>query len=66
MSTITLNPEITKIAEQYFDENRDDFIQSLAQRLQQGIVRAEKEKANGEFMDLATFKQKLFAIDLTK
>ncbi len=66
MPITAINPEITKVAEQYFDENREDFIQGLAERVQQGIERSEDEKSRGEFMDLNTFKQKLYAIDLIK
>jgi len=66
MTTTAVRPEITKIAEQYFDENKADFVQSLAERVQAGIERSEGEKARGEFMDLATFEQNLYAIDLSK
>ena len=66
MAVTTVNPQITKVAEQYFEENRDEFIASLAQRVQQGMAQAEEDKAQGKFMDLATFKKKLYALDLTK
>jgi len=66
MAVTTVNPQITKIAEQYFEENREQFIQSLAERVQQGMARAEEDKVQGKFMDLATFKKKLYALDLTK
>ena len=66
MKTTAVRPEIAKVAEQYFDENKADFVQNLAERVQAGIENAESQKARGEFMDLATFEQKLYAIDLSK
>ena len=66
MKTTVVSPEITKIAEQYFDENKAGFVQSLAESVQAGIENAESQKTQGEFMDLAIFEQKLYAIDLSK
>ena len=65
MATTVLDPKITKVAEQYFDENRAMFIQSLAERVQLGIERAQQDKKHGRHMDLATFEKRLYELDLS-
>ncbi len=61
MPTTAQRQEITRFAEEYYDENRDALVASLAEQIEHSIAIGEAQLKSGEHMDLATFKERLYA-----
>ncbi len=66
MKTAIKDPQITELAERYFEENKTSFVENLAQEIETAMVCTEEEIKQGKFMDIKTFEQKLYSIDLSK
>ena len=70
MTITTVKPEITQFATQMYEEQqqyiRQNYIDSLAHRIQESLDQSEGEIERGEFMDMSTFKERLYAIDLSE
>ena len=48
-------------------ENDDSIdMESLAKRIEDGILKADEDIKNGRYMDLETFKKKLYSMPLKK
>lgn len=54
-----ISEETKKFAREYFENHREEFIQDLAFRIENGIEKGEAQIANGEYMTLEESKRKL-------
>ncbi len=65
MPTTAQRQEITRFAEKFYDDNRDSLVANLARQIEHSITTGEAQFENGEKMNLATFKERLYAIPLS-